>query len=167
MIGGVYFVVTGSWNWLVALAGVPYGLGVASINVGKHIDKRDDDLKIGVGTFPVRVGERAARITDQVAIVLIYVVITYLVLVPRYFTPVMLVVWYAFPHALRALRVLSQPRPAAPPQGYPAWPAWFSAVTFAHNRQFGGVLILGLLVDAILHILPVTAALIAQYWPPA
>ena len=62
MIGAVYFVVTGNWNWNVVLAGVPYGLGVASINVGKHIDKRDDDLQKGVGTFPVRVGERAARL---------------------------------------------------------------------------------------------------------
>src|SRR5512138_1612760 len=61
MIGGVYFVVTGHWNWNVVLAGIPYGLGVASINVGKHVDKRDDDLKKGVGTFPVRAGERTAR----------------------------------------------------------------------------------------------------------
>jgi 1,4-dihydroxy-2-naphthoate octaprenyltransferase len=166
MVGAVYFVVTGNWNWLVVLAGVPYGLGVASINVGKHIDKRDDDVKIGVGTFPVRVGERAARITDQVAIVLIYVVISYLVLVPRYFTPVMLVVWYAFPHALRALRLLSRPRPPSPPDGYPVWPAWFSAVTFAHNRQFGGMLILGLIWDAVLHIVPATAQLITRFWPP-
>jgi 1,4-dihydroxy-2-naphthoate polyprenyltransferase len=167
MIGGVYFVVTGAWNWNVAVAGVPYGLGVASINVGKHIDKRDDDLAKGIGTFPVRVGERAARVTDQAALILIYVVITYLVFVPRYFTPVMLIVWFAWPHALRALRLLSRPRPNAPPAGYPAWPTWFSAATFAHNRQFGGMLILGLLIDAVLHSLPVTAALIGRFWPPA
>jgi 1,4-dihydroxy-2-naphthoate octaprenyltransferase len=166
MIGGVYFVVTGQWNWNVALAGVPYGLGVASINVGKHIDKRDDDLKIGVGTFPVRVGERAARLTDQAAIILIYAVITYLVFVPRYFSPVMLIVWYAFPHALRALRLLNHPRPPSAPAGYPVWPAWFSAVTFAHNRQFGGMLILALILDSVLHIVPATAQLIARYWPP-
>jgi 1,4-dihydroxy-2-naphthoate octaprenyltransferase len=167
MIGGVYFVVTGNWNWNVVLAGIPYGLGVASINVGKHIDKRDDDLKRGVGTFPVRVGEKAARFTDQAALILIYAVITYLVLVPRYFTPVMLIVWYAFPHALRAIRLLRSPRPAAPPAGYPAWPTWFSAITFVHNRQFGGVLILALIGDAVLHILPATAVLITRYWPPA
>ena len=167
MIGGVYFVITGNWNWNVVLAGVPYGLGVASINVGKHIDKRDDDLQRGVGTFPVRVGERAARLTDQAALILIYAVITYLVFVPRYFTPLMLIVWFAFPHALRALRLLSRPRPASAPQGYPAWPTWFSAVTFAHNRQFGGMLILGLILDAVLHVIPATANLIARYWPPA
>ena len=166
IIGGVYFVVTGNWNWNVVLAGVPYGLGVASINIGKHIDKRDDDLQKGVGTFPVRVGERAARVVDQVAVILIYAVITYLVFVPRYFTPVMLVVWFAFKHALRAIQLLNKPRPPSPPPGYPAWPTWFSAATFFHNRQFGGMLIVGLLLDAVLHVIPLTAGLIARYWPP-
>ena len=166
MIGGVYFVVTGNWNWNVVLAGVPYGLGVASINVGKHIDKRDDDLQKGVGTFPVRLGEKAARRTVQIALLLIYAVITFLVLVPRYFTPAMLIVWFAFKHAVSALKLLSQPRPGAPPPGYLAWPTWFSAVTFFHNRQFGGLLVLGLIVDALLHVIPLTAALVARYWPP-
>lgn len=166
MIGGVYFVVTGIWNWHVVLAGVPYGLGVASINVGKHIDKRQDDLARGVKTFPVRVGERAARVVDQVAIVLIYAVVTYLVLVPRYFTPVLLVVWFAFRHALSSIRLLGQPLPAEAPPAYPAWPAWFSASTFLHNRQFGGMFILGLILDALLHVWPATAQLIARYWPP-
>jgi hypothetical protein len=93
-------------------------------------------------------------------------VILYLVFIPRYFTPVMLIVFLAFRHALNAIRVLSKPRPAAAPEGYPAWPTWFSAVTFFHNRQFGGLLILGLVVDAILHVIPFTADLIARYWRP-
>jgi 1,4-dihydroxy-2-naphthoate octaprenyltransferase len=166
MIGAVYFVLSGAWNWNVMLAGVPYGLGVASINVGKHIDKREDDLKKGVGTFPVRVGERAARVVDQIAILLIYLVILYLVFVARYFTPLMLVVFFAYKDALRALRLLAKPRPAQPPAGYPAWPTWFSAVCFAHNRQFGGMLILGLVLDALVHVLPFTAPLVTHYWAP-
>jgi 1,4-dihydroxy-2-naphthoate octaprenyltransferase len=154
MIGAVYFVVSGeqTWNWNVALAGVPYGLGVASINVGKHIDKLDDDKKQGIGTFPVRVGEAFARRVNQAAIVLIYLVIAYLVFVPRYFTPAMLIVFFAFKHALNSLKLLNQPRPSQPPPGYPAWPTWFSASTFFHNRQFGGLLILALLLDALLRV---------------
>jgi len=172
MIGGVYLVMaliqggdTGN-IWNVVLAGVPYGLGVASINIGKHIDKHDDDKARGVGTFPVRVGEAFARRVDQIALVLIYAVIAYLVFIPHYFTPVMLIVFLAFKHALSAIRLLNNPRPKQPPQGYPAWPTWFAAVTFFHNRQFGGWLILGLIVDTLLHVIPFTASLIAHYWPP-
>jgi len=159
MIAGVYFVLSGVWNWNVVLAGIPYGLGVASINIGKHIDKHDDDKAKGVGTFPVRVGESLARRVDQVALVLIYAVLLYLVLVPRYFTPAMLIVFFAFRHAWRAIRLLDSPRPAAPPEGYPAWPTWFSAATFFHNRQFGGLLILGLIVDALLRVY------LPGFWP--
>jgi 1,4-dihydroxy-2-naphthoate octaprenyltransferase len=159
MIAGVYFVLSGVWNWNVVLAGVPYGLGVASINVGKHIDKHDDDKAKGVGTFPVRVGEAFARRVDQVALILIYAVILYLVLVPRYFTPAMLIVFFAFRHAWRAIKLLDNPRPAAAPPGYPAWPTWFSAATFFHNRQFGGLLILGLIIDALLRVY------LPGFWP--
>ncbi|MFN2119858.1 MAG: prenyltransferase [Anaerolineales bacterium] len=166
MIAGVYFVLSATWNWNVVLAGVPYGLGVASINVGKHIDKREDDLRRGVGTFPVRAGEKAARLVDQGSIVLIYLVIAYLVFVPRYFTPLLLIVFFAFKYAIRAIRTLARPRPASPPPGYPAWPTWFSAVAFQHNRQFGGLLILALVLDALLHVVPFGAMAIQRFWPP-
>jgi len=159
MIAGVYFVLSGVWNWNVVLAGIPYGLGVASINIGKHIDKHNDDKAKGVGTFPVRVGEAFARRVDQAALILIYAVILYLVFVPRYFTPAMLIVLFAFKHAWRAIKLLDNPRPAAPPEGYPAWPTWFSAATFFHNRQFGGLLILGLIIDALLRVY------LPGFWP--
>ena len=170
MIGGVYLTLalinggdTGNL-WNVVLAGIPYGLGVASINIAKHIDKHDPDKAKGVGTFPVRVGEKAARRVDQVSLILIYVVIAYLVFVPRYFTPVMLIVFLAFKHALTAIKVLNTPRPAQPPQGFSYWPTWFSAFAFNHNRQFGGWLILGLIADTFLHVIPFTADLIVKYW---
>jgi len=172
IIGSVYFVLAlikgGSTAnvWNVVLAGIPYGLGVASINVGKHIDKREDDKARGVGTFPVRVGEAFARRVDQVAVLLIYLVIAYLVFVPRYFTPVMLIVFLAFPSAISTIKLLNKPRPVVPPEGYPAWPTWFSAMAFVHNRQFGGWLILGLILDTLLHVIPFTANLIVHYWPP-
>ena len=168
MIAGLYFVLAKGFVptiWNVALAGIPFGLSVASINVGKHIDKMQDDKKKGVGTFPVRAGERFARFINQAALLLIYVVILYLVFVTRYFTPVMLIVFFAFKDAVRAIQVLNKPRPAQAPEGYPAWPTWFSAVCFVHNRNFGGLLILGLIVDALLHVIPFTNQLILTYWP--
>jgi len=155
MIAGVYFVLSGIWNWNVVLAGVPYGLGVASINVAKHIDKLDDDKARGIGTFPVRAGEAVARSVDQIAILLIYVILAYLVFVPRYFTPAMLIVFLACRDARNALKVLNRPRPAQAPDGWTPWPVWFSGFAFQHNRRFGGYILLGLIVDALLrHFLP-------------
>lgn len=171
MITGVYFVLavgagvpspTNLWN--VALAGIPFGLSVASINIAKHIDKHDDDRAKGVGTFPVRIGEGVARRVNQAALVLIYIVIAYLVWVPRYFTPVMLIVFLAYKEVLLALKVMNQPKPPQPPAGWPVWPVWFAGFAFQHNRKFGGYLILGLVVDVLLRVIPVTAKWITQYW---
>ena len=148
------------------LAGIPYGLGVASINIGKHIDKHDDDKAKGVGTFPVRVGEAFARRVDQVALILIYAVIA---------IPGLCAALFHTCHADRfpciqacagePSNCSNNPRPAQPPQGWPAWPTWFSAVTFFHNRQFGGWLILGLIVDTLLTCHPVYRGFLARYWP--
>jgi 1,4-dihydroxy-2-naphthoate octaprenyltransferase len=158
MIGGVYYVLAllsgqpmdASKMWNAALAGVPYGLGVASINIAKHIDKREDDKARGVGTFPVRAGEAFARRTDQFAVIMIYAVILYLVFVNRYFTPAMLLVFLASKEALTFLKILNNPKPAHAPEGWPVWPVWFSGFAFQHNRQFGGYILLGLIVDALL-----------------
>jgi len=159
MIAGVYFVLSGVWSWNVVLAGVPYGLGVVSINMAKHIDKRDDDKERGVGTFPVRVGEAFARRTDQFAIVMIYVVIAYLIFVPHYFTPVLLLPFYALKDAWKALKALNNPKPAQAPEGWPGWPVWFSAFAFMHNRNFGGLLVLALIIDALLRVF------VPSFWP--
>jgi 1,4-dihydroxy-2-naphthoate octaprenyltransferase len=171
MIAGVYFVLAlgaGEHNpanlLYVVLAGIPFGLSVASINIGKHIDKSEDDRKKGVGTFPVRVGEKFARLINQLAVILTYAVIVYLVVV-HYFTPVMLIVFFAVKRALLVIGVLSKPRPVEPPKEWPAWPTWFSGFAFYHNRMFGGLLILGLILDSALRVIPFTADLLAKYWP--
>ncbi|KPK89383.1 MAG: hypothetical protein AMJ88_17665, partial [Anaerolineae bacterium SM23_ 63] len=130
-----------------------------SINISKHIDKLTDDKQRGVGTMPVRLGEKTARYINIAALVLIYAVIAYLIFVPRYFTPVMLIVFLAGKRLLLTLNTLSKPRPDEPPEGYPAWPVWFSGFAFFHNRMFGGLLILGLIVDTLLRIF------LSGFWP--
>jgi 1,4-dihydroxy-2-naphthoate octaprenyltransferase len=162
LILGVYTVLAKGWTdntWNVALAGVPFGLSVVSINIGKHIDKMDDDKKKGVGTLPVKIGDKPARYVTMAVLVLIYLVIVYLVFVPHYFTPVMLIVFLASRRLLLALAVLTKPRPAQPPEGYTFWPTWFSAFAFHHNRLFAGLFMLGLLVDTILRIY------LSGFWP--
>ena len=155
MVTSVYVVLAMGWTenvWNVALVGVPFGLSVVSINIGKHIDKLDADKLKGVNTMPVIVGEKAARYINMAALVLIYVVIVYLIFGPHYLTPVMLIVFLAGKRLLIALKVLSKPRPAEPPEDYTFWPTWFSAFNFYHNRMFGGLFILGLVVDTLLRI---------------
>jgi 1,4-dihydroxy-2-naphthoate octaprenyltransferase len=162
MISGVYIVLARGWTenvWLVALAGVPFGLSVASINISKHIDKLSDDKGRGVGTMPVRFGEKAARYINIAALVLIYVVIAFLIFVPRYFTPIMLIVFLAGKRLVLALKMLSKPRPDEPPEDYPAWPIWFSGFAFFHNRMCGGLFILGLILDTLLR------TFLSGFWP--
>ena len=153
MISGVYLVLAFGSNgdmsnvWKVALAGVPFGLSVASINIGKHIDKMKDDKAKGVGTFPVRVGQTFARYTDIFSIVMAYGIVIYLV-ATGYFTTFMLLILFAAQRAMYAVAVLSKPRPEAAPQGFEAfWPTWFSGFCFYHNRMFGGLFVIGILLD--------------------
>lgn len=162
MIAAVYIVLARGLTdnvWNVALAGVPFGLSVASINIGKHIDKLEADKAKGVGTMPVRLGETAARYINIASLVLIYAVVVYLIFVPHYFTPVMLIIFLAGKRALFAINLLRKPRPGEPPEGYPAWPIWFAGVSFNHNRMFGGLFILGLLADTLLRVF------VPGFWP--
>ena len=158
---GVYSLLARGWTsntWNVALAGVPFGLSVLSINLGKHIDKSADDRKKGIGTLPVRLGEKAARYLNMAVLVLIYLVILYLIFVPHFFTPVMLIVFLAGKRLMVAVGVHTKPRPAEPPKEWPGWPTWFSGFTFYHNRLFENLFVLGLLADTLLR-------LFTNFWP--
>lgn len=155
MAAGVYLVQAGGMVdsvWKAALAAVPFGLSVVSINIGKHIDKSAEDRKKKVGTLPVVIGEKAARYLNMAVLVLIYLVILYLVFVTRYFTPVLLIVLLAGKRLLYAVAVHAKPRPQEPPKEWPAWPTWFSGFAFHHNRLFSNLLVLGMVLDLILRI---------------
>ncbi len=162
MVSGVYLVLSkglGESLWSVALAGIPFGLSVVSINIGKHIDKSPEDRKKGVGTLPVVIGEKAARVINRMVIVLVYLVILYLIFVTHYFTPVLLIVLFAGKRALYTFGVHTKPRPTEPPKDWPAWPAWFSGFAFHHNRLFSNLFLLGIFLDVLLRLfLPV-------FWP--
>jgi 1,4-dihydroxy-2-naphthoate octaprenyltransferase len=162
LVAGVYIVLAGGWTdavWNVALAGVPFGLSVVSINIAKHIDKLVDDQKKGVGTLPVRIGEKAARYLNMIVIILIYGLIIYLIFVPRYFTPVLLIVLLAGKRALYAVGVHTKPRPQEPPKEWPGWPVWFAGFAFYHNRLFSNLLVLGLFFDTLLRLY------LSSFWP--
>jgi 1,4-dihydroxy-2-naphthoate octaprenyltransferase len=154
MIGGGYYVVTGQWDWNVALAGLPYAIGATTVIFGKHIDKFEEDKAKGIRTLPVLMGERAARYAVITMMVLQYAFVIYLVAV-RFFTPVMLIVLLALPTLRLAAMVYSRRKPASAPAQLPAgvWPLWFVAFAFRHNRRFGLLFLLGLLADVTLRAL--------------
>jgi 1,4-dihydroxy-2-naphthoate octaprenyltransferase len=149
MIAGVYYVLTGIWDWTVVLASIPVGLNVVTINLGKHTDKMKEDQIKKVRTLPVLVGEPAARAITIGAIVVSYAITLYLVFVTHFFSPFMLLVFMAVKPARAAIRRLLNPRPVEPPPGYPIWPRWFSTVCFVHNRVFSNYFVLGLVLDTL------------------
>lgn len=148
MVGGGYYVITGHLSATPFLAAVPYGLGVMSILVGKHIDQADFDRNHGQQTLPVILGEHRARTLNRAVVVAMYLIVVVLIALGR-LTPFAALVIAAFPRARRALSVMGRPRPEAPPAGYVGWPLWYHRVCLLHNRQFGWTYIAGLAVGAI------------------
>ena len=148
MIGGGYVAITGELSSGALYASLPYGLGVMSILTGKHIDQMAFDAGKGNRTLPVLLGERAARAVNRATIVLIYALIAALIALGK-LTPFAAIVVLALPSGLRAVSLMSRPRPASPPAGYVGWPLWYHPVCLAHNRWFGWLYILGLAAGAL------------------
>jgi 1,4-dihydroxy-2-naphthoate octaprenyltransferase len=148
MVGGGYYVITGSLPATVLLASVPYGLGVMSILLGKHIDQRPFDIGAGQHTLPVLMGERPARRLDQIIVAAMYVVVVVGILL-GWLTPFTLLVFLAAPRALRAIQAMTVPHPDTKPEGYVGWPLWFHRSCLVHNRLFGWVYLAGLALGAI------------------
>ncbi len=143
MVGGGYAMITGKLAPGAFYVSIPYGLGVMSILVGKHIDQRDFDQGKNIHTLPVLFGDRIARAFDYATITLMYGA-TALLIAFGFLTPFCAVVALALPRGLRALRALRQPRPASPPAGYTGWPLWYHRACLLHNRTFGWLYIGGL-----------------------
>lgn len=147
MVGGGYYVVTGQWDWNVVIASLPYALGPTTVLFGKHIDKLAQDAAKGIHTMPVILGEKAARYAVLGMIALMYLLVALLVFT-GYFSPVLLVVFLALTTLKRVWETYRAPKPTAQPAGTEGvWPLWFSAISFYHNRAFGGFLLLGLLAN--------------------
>lgn len=160
MIGGGYYVLAHQWDWNVVWASVPYVLGVTTVIFGKHIDKIEVDKAKHIHTLPVLLGERASRYTVIAMMILPYI-LTVILIATKYFTPVMLIVFLALPSLRQVFPAFLKPRPATRPEGFPdgqgGWPLYFAPLGFANNRSFGGLFMLGLLIDVILRVLPATA----------
>jgi 1,4-dihydroxy-2-naphthoate octaprenyltransferase len=152
MIGGGYYVISGSWDWNVVLASLPYALGVTTVIFGKHIDKYVEDRAKNIHTLPVLLGESTARYVVLAMTVLQYLLVLYLV-VTGFFTPILLIVLFALPTFFEVIwSTYPSPKPHERPEEYPAdsWPLWFVGFAFVHNRKFGLLFMLGLIINAAL-----------------
>lgn len=149
MIGGTYYVTSGTlppWIWL---ASVPYALVVTTVLIGKHVDKYEQDGSRGIRTLPVILGRDFSLRLNQVLMVAFYAIVALLVLRGTLGAGVLLVA-FAIPRLLTVLRAYSEPPPAGPPPGYRLWPLWYVSLAFFHNRLAGGLFVLGLVVNLLL-----------------
>ena len=149
MIAGTYFVATGTlpgWVWVDSL---PYAILVTTVLFGKHIDKISADTAKGIHTLPVILGETRARWVAQALMIAFYPIVIGSALI-GWIGPFVMLVVLGIPMLLQVLRQFSVPRPESPPQSYVGWPLWFVGGAFLHTRRAGGLLIVGLLLNAIL-----------------
>lgn len=148
MIGGGFAMIAGQLSANAMFASLPFGLGVMTILTGKHIDQMDFDSRRDIRTLPVLTGERAARVLNIVAISAIYVIVAILIALGR-LTPFAAAIALAAPRAAYAVRIMSRPRPPAPPDGYVGWPLWYHRACLQHSRVLGWAYIGGLAAGAL------------------
>jgi 1,4-dihydroxy-2-naphthoate polyprenyltransferase len=149
MIGGTFLAATGTVPVWVLVFSLPYALLVTSVLFGKHIDKIEPDAALGIRTLPVILGEARARVVGTWLMILFYPLVV-LAASAGWIGPWVLLIVLALPRLWAVVQVFSSPKPSAPPAGYPerAWPLWFVSFAFIHTRRAGGLLTLGLLLNA-------------------
>ena len=148
MIAGTFFVSTGQlppWVWA---ASIPYAILVTTVLFGKHVDKLPADTAKGIHTLPVILGDERARWISQVLMVSFFVTVLMLVRTGTFGVWTLLSLG-AVPRLLKVIKVFGQPPPESAPPGYPIWPLWYVAWAFTLTRLAGGLLILGLIANAV------------------
>ncbi len=135
MVGGTYFVLTGNLNHKIFLASVPYALMVMLILFGKHIDKLDSDKAKNVKTLPVILGLNIAKKVSIAIAISAYLSVIFLAIlgILPYTT---LLVLFSITSLYIFIKFYRQNRKDV----------WYVALAFWLNRQFGLLLILGLVL---------------------
>jgi 1,4-dihydroxy-2-naphthoate octaprenyltransferase len=148
MIGGVFYVTTGVLPPWVIVASMPYAFLVTTVLLAKHVDKYEADSAKGIHTLPVIMGRDRALFLTQELMVAYFVLVLCLVMVGTLGVWTLLT-FLAVPRLWKVLKVLNRPKPEQAPPRYPIWPLWYVAFAMSVNRLAGGLLVLGLLLDAI------------------
>lgn len=148
MTGGTVYAISGEITRDTLLLTLPYGLIVASVLIGKHTDKIENDRPVGVRSVPVLLGERASLALNKATFVAFYVLIAALVLT-GVAGPWLLLTLLALPRLVTAWRIYSQPKPASKPEDWPVWPLWYVGWAMYFNRRAGALFILGLTLNLV------------------
>ncbi len=150
MIGGTYFVTAGTLPTPgVWLAMIPYGIAVATVLMGKHIDKIEADTAKGIRTLPVILGEVTSLRLNAALMVSFYLVVLALVLMGTLGVWLLLVA-LALPRLRAVLQLYREPKPSEGPEGYTVWPLWYVSGAFYHNKRAGLLFVAGLLLNLLL-----------------
>jgi 1,4-dihydroxy-2-naphthoate octaprenyltransferase len=152
MIGGTYYVIAGIISPGVWVATLPYGLLVATVLVGKHIDKRDQDAAIGVHSIPVLLGSRGARRLNMALMILFFAFVVALV-ASGVMGAWILLTLLALGRLYTVLRQYAKPKPETAPAGWTVWPLWYVGWAMFLNRRVGELFVLGLVLNVVWGIL--------------
>ena len=152
MVGGTFYVITGTWSWDVCWLSLVFALGPTTVLFGKHIDKAPADRAKDVKTLPVILGDSWARRATLLMLCAQYVLCAVLVAAGSY-SWTLLVVLINLPRMKSLLGVFAAPKPENQPSNYPdeIWPLWFSAHAFRHTRRFTSLFLLGVILDTIIY----------------
>jgi 1,4-dihydroxy-2-naphthoate octaprenyltransferase len=148
MTGGTYYVTTGAPEPWVLVASLPYAILVTTVLMGKHIDEYEADAALGVRTLPVILGRERSLFLTQELMISFFVLVPCLVLIGT-FGVWALLSFLALPCLWKTLRTYNQPRPEATPSVDPVRSLWYLAWAFRVARTAGGLLVLGIFLDAI------------------
>lgn len=69
------------------------------------------------------------------------------------FLPTALLTLLSAPLAVSLWKIFSAPKPKTPPAWAIGWPLYFVGIAFIHNRRFGMLYLLGILLDIAAHAL--------------
>lgn len=149
MIGGTAFAASGELTTEIWLNSLPYGLIVASVLVGKHIDKIESDIPVGVKSIPVLLGEKGSLILNKISFISFYLLIGGLVFFKITGWGILLT-FLAFRRLVTTWDAYSKPKPESAPEGWTVWPLWYVGWAMHFNRQAGEFFILGLVINLVI-----------------
>lgn len=146
MIGGTAYAASGVLTPAVWVLTLPYGLIVASVLVGKHIDKIEADKKVKVRSVPVLIGAENAKVMNKASFILFYLIIIALVAF-KLTGPWVLLTFLAIGRLRTSWKIYSEPKPKKPPKDFTVWPLWYVSWAMYFNRQAGEFFVIGLVLN--------------------